>query len=408
MKLSKEDRYIRQRLRQARKHARMFYYCRKYSINPKKIVFTTIEGTTGFSCNPKYIALEILRRRQDLDLVWLVDDMSKEFPPGIRKVKNTLKNRAYELSTAAVWVDNSRKQLECRKRPGQFYLQTWHASIAIKPIGLQRGTSFSKIARLVTEHDSRMIDLLVTNSKWVEEHAALGMLYSGKMLRTGSARVDVLINNSEELRKKFRQKYALADDTKIVMYAPTFRSGSQDTNRNPELQNTMPDFDALKTALEKRFGGIWKVVLRLHPQLTARKVKAAQTINDNSFIIDASKEDDMCEVLGATDVLVTDYSAMTFDAAYINIPVFLYVYDLRDYIKDRGELMWDLQTLPFSVAENMEELVHSIELFDNDKYFGHLAEFFNEQEVKEDGHASNNISDVIEREIDRRWRRSTY
>ena len=38
--------------------------------------------------------------------------------------------------------------------------------------------------RMVTEHDSRMIDLLVTNSKWVEDHAALGMLYSGKMLRT--------------------------------------------------------------------------------------------------------------------------------------------------------------------------------------------------------------------------------
>lgn len=168
--------------------------------------------------------MELLRRRQDLDLVWLVDDMSKEFPAGIRKVKNTLKNRAYELSTAAVWVDNSRKQLECRKRPGQFYLQTWHASIAIKPIGLERGASFSKIARMVTEHDSRMIDLFVTNSAWVEEHAALGMLYHGKMIRTGSARVDALINDRDNIRCKFREKYGLAKDTKIAMYAPTFRS----------------------------------------------------------------------------------------------------------------------------------------------------------------------------------------
>ena len=245
MHLTKEDRYIRRRLRQARKQAREFYYCRKYPINPKKIVFTTIEGTTGFSCNPKYIALELLRRRQDLDLVWLVDDMSKEFPAGIRKVKNTLKNRAYELSTAAVWVDNSRKQLECRKRPGQFYLQTWHASIAIKPIGLQRGASFSKMARLVTEHDSRMIDVYVTNSAWVEENAALGMLYHGKMIRTGSARVDVLINERERLRRKFREKYGLCEDEKIILYAPTFRSGSQGTVRDPSLQNQMPYFGKL-------------------------------------------------------------------------------------------------------------------------------------------------------------------
>ncbi|KHM51653.1 hypothetical protein NZ47_09290 [Anaerovibrio lipolyticus] len=396
MKLSKEDRYIRRRLRQARKQAREFYYCRKYPINPKKIVFTTIEGTTGFSCNPKYIALELLRRRQDLDLVWLVDDMSKGFPPGIRKVKNTLKNRAYELSTAAVWVDNSRKQLECRKRPGQFYIQTWHASIAIKPIGLQRGASFSRMARLVTEHDSRMIDLLVTNSKWVEDHAALGMLYGGKMLRTGSARVDVLINDREKLRKSFRKKYGLEEDTKLVMYAPTFRSGSQGTARNPKLQNHMPDFDTLIKALEKKFCGSWKVVLRLHPQLTARKITTGETNNNNYLIIDASKEDDMCEVLGAADVLVTDYSAMAFDAAYINMPVFLYVYDLNDYTKERGSLMWDLQTLPFPYGENMDDLVRRIELFDNDKYSETVAELFNELEVKEDGNASRDIVNVIE------------
>ena len=399
MKLSKEDRYIRRRLRQARKQAREFYYCRKYPINPKKIVFTTIEGTTGFSCNPKYIALELLRRRQDLDLVWLVDDMSKSFPPGIRKVKNTLKNRAYELSTAAVWVDNSRKQLECRKRHGQFYLQTWHASIAIKPIGLQRGESFTKIARMVTEHDSRLIDLLVTNSKWVEDHAALGMLYSGKMLRTGSARVDILVNNMDELRQNFRQKYGMDKDTKIVMYAPTFRSGSQDINRNPELQNTMPDFTVLIKALEKRFGGSWTVVLRLHPQLTVRHISASLPEEVENNVIDASKEDDMCETLGAADVLITDYSAMTFDAAYIKIPVFLYVYDLRDYINDRGNLMWDLHTLPFPFAENMEALVHSIEVFDNEKYYEDVAELFNELEVKEDGNASKRIVDVIENSI---------
>ena len=59
MKLSKEDRYIRRRLRQARKQAREFYYCRKYPINPKKI-FNTIEGSSGCSCNSQYIALELL------------------------------------------------------------------------------------------------------------------------------------------------------------------------------------------------------------------------------------------------------------------------------------------------------------------------------------------------------------
>ena len=56
----------------------------------------------------------------------------------------------------------------------------------------------------------------------------------------------------------------------------------------------------------------------------------------NNIIIDASNEGDMCEVLGAADVLIMDYSATVVDVTYINIPEFLYVYNLRDYIKDRG------------------------------------------------------------------------
>lgn len=183
------------------------------------------------------------------------------------------------------------------------------------------------------------------------------------------------------------------------MYAPTFRRGSQDTNRNPELQNKMPDFAALIKALEKRFGGSWTVVLRLHPQLTVRHISASLPEKVENNVIDASKEDDMCETLWAADVLITDYSAMTFDAAYIKIPVFLYVYDLRDYINNRGELMWNLHTLQFPFAENMEALVHSIEVFDDEKYYEDVAELFNELEVKEDGNASKRIVDVIENSI---------
>lgn len=400
MKLSKEERYIRRRLRQGKKQAREFYYCRKYPINPKKIVFTTIEGTTGFSCNPKYIALELLKRRQDLELVWLVDDMTKEFPAGIRKVKNTLKNRAYELSTAAVWVDNSRKQLECRKRPGQFYLQTWHASIATKPIGLQRGASFSKIARMVTEHDSRMIDLFVTNSAWVEEHAALGMLYHGKMLRTGSARVDALLNDRENIRQQFRKKHKLNPDVKIAMYAPTFRSGSQGTERDPALQNKMPDFGMLKKALEKRFGGSWVIVLRLHPQLTARHI-SLRLSDKTGTVIDVSSEDDMCETLGAADFLLTDYSAVAFDAAFIGLPVFFYVYDLKDYIGERGHLLFDLDELPFPYAETMNDLCQQIDSFVSDEYKKGLQGLWENLGLVEDGQASTRIADIVEARLEK-------
>ncbi len=399
MKLTEEERYIRHRLRLAKKQSRFFYRCRQYPINPRKIVFTTIEGTTGFSCNPKYIALELLRRRGDLDLVWLVDDMTKQFPAGIRKVRNTLRNRAYELSTAAIWIDNSRKQLECQKRPEQFYIQTWHASIAIKPIGLNRGSSFSKIAKIVSEHDSNMIDLLLTNSQWVENDAPIGLLYNGKTLRTGSARVDILLNEREKCRKRLIERYHLQEKVKFMIYAPTFRGGSQSTNRSIAIQEQMPDFVQIKETLEKRFGGEWVFLFRLHPQLAARHMYANIDDEKSVRIIDITQDDDIFESLAGCDAMITDYSAVAFDAAYMKLPVFLYVYDLEDYIAERGKLMWNLKELPFAVAENDERLNQAILSFNEEAYHTALKQFFKSVELLEDGNSAGRIAEFIEKRL---------
>ena len=146
---SREDSYIARRIIKGHLQSIPFYLYRVFPIKKRKIVFTTIEGTTGFTCNPKYIALELIERNkrfpenQQYELVWLVNDLNKDFPSEIRKVRNTLLNRAKELTTAGVWVDNSRKQLECRKRSGQIYIQTWHAKLGFKPTCLDRGASFS-------------------------------------------------------------------------------------------------------------------------------------------------------------------------------------------------------------------------------------------------------------------------
>lgn len=394
--LTKEDRYIRRRLRQAKKQARLFYRNRKYPINPKKIVFTTIEGTTGFSCNPKYIALELLRRRGDLDIVWLVDDMTKEFPVGIRKVKNTLKNRAYELSTAAVWVDNSRKQLEVRKRAGQLYLQTWHANLGFKPIGFYRGSGFSRIARLVSQHDSNLIDCVLSNSDWFDKLIPKGLLYSGSLLRSGSPRLDVLVNRSCNDRLKVRLRFNLPKDSKIIMYAPTFRGGSQSTDRKLEKESHAPDYDRLRYALNKRFGGNWHIFLRLHPQLTARHI---ESLSKGENLTDVSKTDDMYELLAGCDAFITDYSSAAFDVSVLRIPVFIYADDYEDYEKERGKLLWNLRELPFPFAKNNEELEKNVINFDETKYFKGLDKLTNEAGVLEDGFAAKRAADWIEERL---------
>lgn len=389
-----EKLYIAGRLLTAKIQSLLFYLFRLLPIRDKKIVFTCIEGTTGYSCNPKYIAEEFLKRDEGYELVWLVNDMTKQFPQGIKKVHNTLWNRAYHLTTAKFWIDNSRKQLEVRKRKGQIYIQTWHAKLGFKPTCLDRGASFSKIAYLVSKHDSDMIDYVLSNSDWYDKTLPTGMLYTGKVLRTGSPRCDILINDCNKAKEKIRQEYNLSAETKILMYAPTFRGGSQGIQRTLNEEDHSPDYGILLDALEKRFGGTWVVFLRLHPQLTARHIQSS--IKD-SRLIDVSKKDDMYELLAGCDAFISDYSSAVFDAAVMRMPIFLYADDYEEYEEERGKLLWNLRGMAFPLACNDDELNNAIANFDNDKYQIKLSSLFKSTGMVEDGCASGKVCDYIER-----------
>lgn len=392
--MSKEQRYIRRRIWKSRFQSIPFYLCRFFSIQRKKIVFCCIEGTTGYTCNPKYIAEELICRNEGYELVWLVNDMSKQFPETIKVVHNTLWNRAYQLSTAHFWIDNSRKQLEVRKRKEQIYIQTWHAKLGFKPTCLDRGKSFSKIAYLISRHDSNMIDYVLSNSKWYDDTLPTGMLYTGAILRTGSPRCDILVNDKGKLREKVRREYNLPLDAKIIMYAPTFRGGNQETDRAIDVNQGYPDYGQVIDALEKRFCGLWYVFLRLHPQLVARDMDEA-LLGNNARVIDVSRADDMYELLAGCDACMTDYSSAAFDAAVMKMPIFIYADDYEDYEKERGKLLWDLKKLPFPFAGENNELESQIINFDEIRYRRELERLFKDTEVLEDGKAAKHVADKI-------------
>lgn len=402
--MDEEQGYIAKRVWKAKLQSIPFYLFRVFPIQRKKIVFCCIEGTTGYSCNPKYIAEELIRRKKKGDstlchgkgyeFVWLVDDVSKHFPKEIKVVKNTLWNRAYHLSTAKIWVDNSRKQLEVRKRKGQIYIQTWHAKLGFKPTCLDRGESFSKIAYLVSKHDSDMIDYVLSNSKWYDDTLPTGMLYNGPILRTGSPRCDILVNDRTELRKKIRKTYNLPQDAKVMMYAPTFRGGSQETVRTIGISQEYPNYEQLINILEKRFGGTWYIFLRLHPQLVARNMD--HILLETTAVIDVSRMDDMYELLAGCDAFMTDYSSAAFDAAVMEVPVWIYANDYTEYEKERGKLLWDIKKLPFPLALDNEELGKQILNFDEISYKQRLEKLFHDTEMMEDGKAAEHVADKIE------------
>ena len=400
MSNQEEEKSIRKRKRKAYMIHHFYHMLRIFPVKKGKIVFTTFEGDGGFCCNPRYIAEELLhRQRSDRDeryeLIWLVNDMKREFPAGIQKVKNTFLNRAYHLATAQVWVDNSRKAYGTAKRKNQLYIQTWHAALEFKAVGMFRGKLFPRIAYLVSRYDSRLADYVLSNSEWCTQRYPKMLLYDGKILKTGSPRCDIFTTKRTELYRSIRERYGIPSDGKVVMFAPTFRGGGQKGKRQVYSEEPTLDFEMLSNTLHEKFGGTWYIFLRLHPQLAAQ-MEGIPLKNQSEYMVDVSQADDMNEVLAAADVFVTDYSSSAFDAVNMRIPVFLYMDDLQEYVQDRGKLMWDMDKIPFAVAETNEVLQEEILRFNKEKYCEAVEGFLNEHGVLEDGNASERVVDVIE------------
>lgn len=315
-----EDRYILKRKIQAFGNTVLFMLCRIMPIQRNKIAVCTFEGKGGFGCNPKYIVEELHRRSSVYRFVWFVNDCEKEFPNYIRKVKNTAWNRIWHLATSKIWIDNYRKPYGTVKRKGQYYIQTWHATIGFKSIGLWRKDAFSKMAYLVSKNDSDMIDYVVTDSEWCDEMYPKGLVYNGEFLRVGAPRCDVLYGEREKERKKIRKTYGLAETDKIVMYAPTFRETQRNGKRSVASGELSIDFGRVLEAMENRFGGNWILFIRLHPQI-AEKMKLDFNARIMRRIFDVSMEDDMSQLLAGVDAYITDYSSAAMDASFAGIPV---------------------------------------------------------------------------------------
>lgn len=362
----------------------IFKSLKVFKIRKNKIVFNNFNGK-GYGDNPKYIAEELYSRNidLDLDLVWLVKDENKgEFPQYIRTVKYNSFRSFYELATAKLWIDNFRKTININKRKNQYYIQTWHGSIALKKIENDAKDVLPDSYIKNAIYDSKITDIYLSNSTFCSNMYKRAFWYNGQILEYGSPRNDILFESNKKIKDYICQYYKIEHSDKLVLYAPTFRSYNQD---NIYLN----DFSELLLSLNKFFDCKCKILLRLHPKMSNDNIF---NINDNA--INVSLYPDIQELLSCCDMLITDYSSCMFDYALTKKPVLLYATDINQYINDRG-FYFEYQSLPFPIAENIEALKNNILNFNYENYQNKINDFFNKLNIIEDGNSSKKVVDYI-------------
>lgn len=357
---------------------------RLFPIDRQKVVFCSYYGK-GYSDNPKAVAEALLAANRSLKLVWLLQDRrdAASLPPEIRPASYWGIRRAWELSTAAVWVDNCRKG-ERGKRKGQYYLQTWHG-FALKRIEADVEQALDEPYIRGCMQDSAQCDLMVSGSSFMTQLYQNAFWYSGPVAEYGSPRNDVFFSPQPHLIRKVHQTFSLPENQQLILYAPTFRS-------NHSSHAYSLDVPALLDACQTRFGGSWSCLIRLHPNVA--KHSAGLFAYDGSTILDATAYPDMQELLCAVDMLITDYSSCMFDFALSGKPCLQFATDIENYRQDRN-FYFALDRLPFLLADNNLALCQAVQSFDMEQYTRDWNVFAKEQGVCEDGHASARCADWI-------------
>ena len=360
--------------------------CRLLPVKRDKVVFCSLGGR-GFGDNPKAVALALMELRPGLDLVWLTKDMNAALPEGVRPCPYGTPRAVMELSTAKVWVNDSRGGAHY-KRKSQRYLQTWHG-FALKHIE-RAAVNLPAHYTEQCKKDSRQIDLIVSNSAFMTKVYREDFWYSGEVREFGSPRNDVFFRSGQE-GKKVRDFFGLPQDRKLVLYAPTFRDDGSADCYGVDVQGVL-------AACEKRFGGCWSALMRLHPNAAA--LAEGLFPYDGERVIGATAYPDMLELLTACDVLITDYSSSMFDYALSGKPCFRFAPDVEEYRRDRG-FYFQPESLPFPMAENSGDLCRLIEAYDAQGEDRRWERFKAENGFREDGHAAERCARWILEQMDK-------
>ena len=213
-------------------------------------------------------------------------------------------------------------------------VQLWHADGALKQWGGDEHPYFYNTVACASEH---------TRPYWAEAF----QVPLEHVLPLGSPRMDELVQpcDTAALRAEFDARYPACKGKRLMLYAPTFRD---DPAQNEAL---LSHFDFAK--FSETFPDA-VLLVRLHPKMHG-------TYQLPAAVIDMINEPDAANLLRVCDCLITDYSSLCADAAVLDLPVVLYLFDEASYMANERGFYVPFRTLaPGAIANTFDELLTSL------------------------------------------------
>jgi len=277
--------------------------------------------------------------------------------------------RARGASRLLVVNDWLRRRYE--RRPGQVVLQTWHGT-PLKRLALHR-PGFDPRRMVAVVRESRRWDVLLAQNPYGERILRKAYAFLRRPVWVeGYPRNDVLVTGDGA---PTRAALGIADDERVVLYAPTWRDDRTD----------MVDF-VDPERLASQTGAV--VLVRGHSRtlIPGEDARGAR-------VIDVTGYPDVSDLLLVADALVTDYSSVMFDYTATGKPIFFLTPDLVHYREDLRGFYFDLVAhAPGPMVSTQDELAEA--LADQTvpaRFADRYAAWQQRFNARDDGHAAERV-----------------
>lgn len=324
-----------------------------------------------------------------IDFQYMIEDMRKRYPKYQVKVLTKRMEKTnviqiicyvfhpfvqlFYLAKASICIiDGYQMAISCvHHKKGLKIVQIWHSLGAVKKFGYQtlntkRDQSWAKIMNMHKQYD-----VIVSSSEAMRPYFSQAFGYpEDKFIVCGLPRVDYLKNTVQENRKKVYELYPELKKEKVVLYVPTFRT--YDEYKIDELIQAFEESD-------------YKLIIKIHPRM--------KIIVDKKYTYDAVTS---LELLSIADVVISDYSAISIEAAILNRPVLLYIYDEERYNKIEGintNLYEDLKGYVFKESEALVDTINK------GNYDRNVLKAYREKYVVEQESATKALVDAILKDV---------
>ena len=225
--------------------------------------------------------------------------------------------------------------------------QVWHALGAIKKFGhLASGTREGPHPRVAATMQMHQNYTFVCASGQVPASiytAAFG-IPDERIWPLGMPRIDFLLDDHRmnQRRQVMLDHYPQLQRSqeaggRIVLYIPTFRRGRQVPYT--KVATAFADEDAST------------LVLLPHPIDKSPVPEGGRTIIGTEFGV--------LDWLAVADVVITDYSAVTYEAALRDIPLVFWPYDMDEYVEARGLAVDYASEVPGPIVDSAAEAVQA-------------------------------------------------